>query len=187
MPPLVPDLSSADVAGRIVRSRPEPRESGIDFIAPSGPRTAPQRIVFAEVVPGAGDLGDPSPRADVAMTFSLPLRRATFDLYLHRALPRLSPVTTALYPPTELMARTRMTEPDFAWIEAMRLPMAESVEQPADSTLPRALRGSMPGYRECVKRAVAALGHRAGEFEHFRVELPDPPMHGSLVMRWLMR
>lgn len=187
VPPLVPGLSTPDAAGRIVRTRADRSEAAIDFVAPQDARSDAHRIVFAESIPGAGDLGDESPRADLAMTFSLPLGRAIFDIYLHREVPRRGAVTTALYPPTEVMALARMTEPGFAWSEAMRLPMAEAVEQLDSPALPRALRGADPAYRTCLAHALAALGRPAEDFELFRVELADPPMHGSLVMRWLVR
>lgn len=186
-PPLAEALSTRGAAEGCLRVRTESSRATFDFVAGPSARRSGARLVFGEIVPEAGDLGRESPRAELAMIFALPLRIAVFDLFVHRTLPRKSELATALYPPRDMMSAARFIDPGFDWFESMRLPMGEKATSPSEPSLPRSLRACHGVYEACLSRAFAASGTLRTEFEHHRVEMPDPPMHGSLVVRWLTR
>jgi hypothetical protein len=72
-------------------------------------------------------------------------------------------------------------------LESNRLPLDANAETLEDLRLPARFRSCEPAYRALLDRAIRALGRTADEYVHFRVEVADPPLHGSVVLRWRLR
>jgi len=155
-PPLQTDLSTPDIADRMIR------------------RTIPG-------VPLPADL-------DVAsslMTTTIPLRTAIFDMLLHRDRPMLGFATASLHAASEPIHRLRHGDDGpINFQESCRIPLEQAPVTLATPALPPRWRRCEAEYVTGLERAAASIGHRLDEFELIRLELPDPPLHCSIVLRW---
>lgn len=185
-PPLQPDLSTPDIADRAIR-RSGPG-GPIEFLDSEGHGSQGIRATFHETAPGTVPLPADLEVASSIMTTTIPLRTAIFDMLLHRDRPMLGFATAALHTASDPIHR--LHQADTAPIllqESCRIPLEQSPRTLGAPTLPTSWRRCDAEYATALERAAAAIGHRLDEFDLVRLELPDPPLHGTLVLRWRWR
>jgi hypothetical protein len=185
--PLVPSLSTPGAANGELRLVDDPVLQTIEFTAPRANRAGGLRASFAESTRRAIRLPADLATGDSALVLTVPARWAVYHLVLHRDLSRVGEPTAALYAPPDPMEVARRGLDGFDVVESNRLPLDANAETLEDLRLPARFRSCEPAYRALLDRAIRALGRTADEYVHFRVEVADPPLHGSVVLRWRLR
>ncbi len=183
--PLLPDLSSPriETLGEIRRVDRGERAS-IEFVDLDPARTDGLRLVFAEAARKGAAIAAEDEVPAVALVVTLPLQLAVFDLLLHRSIPQPDTVAAALYAPFDPMMWVRNSDDALPVEESCRLPLEREPRMVESLRLPAKWRGCSDAYGEAVGRAVAALGRDLSEFTIARIEVPDPPLHGLIALRW---
>jgi hypothetical protein len=185
--PLVPSLSTPGAASGELRLVDDPVLQTIEFTAPRANRAGGLLASFAESTRRAISIPADLSTGDSALVLTVPARWAVYHLVLHRDLPRVGEPTAALYAPPDPMEVARRGLDGFGVLESNRLPLDANAETLEDLRLPARFRSCEPAYRALLDRAIRALGRTADEYVHFRVEVADPPLHGSVVLRWRLR
>jgi hypothetical protein len=185
--PLVPSLSTPGAASGELRLVDDPVLQTIEFTATRANRTGGLRASFAESTRRAIRIPPELPTGDTAIVSTVPARWTVFHLCLHRELPRIGEPTAALYAPPDPMEVARRGLEGYGLLESNRLPLDAKAETVDGPSLPARFRSCEPAYLALLDRTIRALGRRADEFVHFRVEVADPPLHGSVVLRWRLR
>ena len=182
-PPLQTDLSTPDIADRVIR-RTTPG-GPIEFVGSDVGTTGGVRAVFHELAPGTVPLPADLDVASSLMTTTIPLRTAIFDMLLHRDRPMLGFATASLHAASEPIHRLRHGDDGpINFQESCRIPLEQAPVTLATPALPPRWRRCEAEYVTGLERAAASIGHRLDEFELIRLELPDPPLHCSIVLRW---
>lgn len=183
--PLLPDLSSPriETLGEI-RRMDRQEQASIEFSHLHPSRSRGLRLVFAEAARWSGAVGSGSDAPTVAMVVTLPLQMAVFDLLLHRSLPQRGVAAAAIYSPLDPMLWARNGADAVPIEESCRLPFEREPRVVESLRLPAKWRSCSDAYGEAVGRAVAAIGRDVSEFTITRIEVPDPPLHGVIALRW---
>lgn len=183
--PLLPDLSTPriETLGEIRRVDRQERAS-IEFSHLDPSRSRGLRLAFAEAAKGGGTLGADGEVPTFGLAVSLPLQLAVFDLLLHRSLPQSGVAAAAIYSPLDPMLWARNGSDAVPIEESCRLPFEREPRLVESLRLPAKWRSCSDAYGEAVGRAAAAIARDLSEFTITRIEVPDPPLHGVIAMRW---
>lgn len=183
--PLLPDLSSPKVEtlGEI-RGVDRGERTSIEFVDLDPSRTDGLRLAFAEAAKNGAAIAADDEVPAVALVVTVPVEVAVFDLLLHRSIPQRDTVAAALYAPFDPMMWVRNSDAALPVEESCRLPLEREPRVVESLRLPAKWRRCSDAYGEAVGRAVAALGRDLSEFSIIRIEVPDPPLHGLIVLRW---
>ncbi len=181
---LCADLSSPGIAGFELLERIEQRSGSrtidLGMIAPNRGREG-VHAAFLDHTPRAGSVRTADGRAELRTSVLMPTPRLLFEVLLHRDVPRDGEMAAAMYGIPEAFG----IEPTL--LDAGRLPLAESVEQPRSGRLPAALRSAEATWRRLIERGAESLRAPLEDFHRFRLLVPDPPLHAVVTMRWSMR
>jgi hypothetical protein len=150
-------------------------------------RTQGLRLVFAEAARRSGRL-DPSDEVLAsAMVVTLPLQAAVFDVLVHRSIPQVGSASAAIYSPLDLIAWVRNSTTAMPVEESCRLPFEREPRAIESPRLPLPWRSASGAYGDALAQAVAGLGRDLSEYTILRIEVPNPPLHGLVVLRWRQR
>lgn len=183
-PPLQLDLSTPDIADRAIRR--STAGGPIEFVDHGDHGVHGIRATFHEATSTTVSLPADLTVASALMTTTVPLRTAIFDMLLHRDRPMLGFATASLYAASEPIHRLHQLEDGLPITlqETCRIPLEQAPVTLATPALPTRWRRCDAEYLTGLELAASAIGHRLDEFDVVRLELPDPPLHCSIVMRW---
>lgn len=181
--PLVPSLTSEGAVPEEIRLGAAIRERGSDhfeFLQRSRRRLAPLRAAFAECsrrVASPFAHGDDS-QAELRMPTPMPVEMAVFDVLIHRDLPRGSEPAASLYGHAADSSRQTF------WHDHHRLPLEDEIGEASSLRLPLALADARAAYAALLDLGAKTIGFPLSAFEAYRVLVPWPPMHSSLLVTW---
>ncbi len=186
--PLLPALSSSRVEelGEIRRVDREERSS-IEFTDLDPSRSHGLRLVFAEAARRSGRLDPNDEVLASAMVVTLPLQAAVFDVLVHRSIRQVGSASAAIYAPLDLIAWVRNSTTAIPIEESCRLPFEREPRVIESPRLPLPWRSASGAYGDALAQAVAGLGRDLSEYTILRIEVPNPPLHGLVVLRWRQR
>lgn len=147
------------------------------FVARPG---VPEMLSFLEVSRGAGSIWAAEPRdfGSLSMAITAPMRRAVFDIWVHRAMPtpdftvsfrQVQAVIAHPGAPSQLLPSPF---PDGVLLECRK------------PTLGAVLAQANTRYRALLQRGAAAIGAEMADFRQFRVSVQHPPFGSFLVVDW---
>lgn len=187
LPPLVPGCSTPGIAGHSIRAASSGSSLGnIEFTSPPR-RRGGIRVAFGEVTRNAGRLPEDLEVSDLLVVPTVPLGRLVFDVVRHRSIECRGEPSAAIYPAADFMTACRLANGEAPAIEAWRLPLEETPKLLESPAVPAPLAAIEGAYRELLDRCLAAIGEGISAFEIHRVEVADPPLHGSVLLRWRLR
>ena len=70
------------------------------------------------------------------------------------------------------------------WHENHRLPLERELSEIGSPRLPQALAGVREAYASLIELGATTIGRPLSEFQAYRVVVPWPPMHASLLVTW---
>lgn len=185
--PLVPELSTPGVEEGPLRRADQEDRASIEFVDAEGLPGRTLDATFIEAARKRGLLSAADEVQSMAMVVTLPLERAILDVLLHRDAPQIEVPTGALYSAFDPMVWVRKGGSDLLLQESCRLPLEREAKVVDSTRLPGKWNLHSDIYDKAVRRAMASIGHRLDEFHMIRLELPDPPLHGMVVIRWRSR
>ncbi len=183
-PPLVARLSSPGLDASELRLVEHSEHPTFEFLAPRPGRAGGLQAAFGEWTRRGSQISSTEPRADICMVVTIPTRTAILDLFLHRDVPLVGEAAAGLYAAPDPISVARMKSGDYQLIDSGRLPLEADATTPEGSGLPARWKSCDAAWRTLVDRGIRAMGGRPADFRHIRVEVPDPPLHGSVALRW---
>ncbi len=181
--PLVPSLCSGGViddALRIITPETPDERGFVEFVDRAPGRLEPLRAAFAEVSRHVGTAYASADErfAELRMPTAFPVEAAIFDVFIHRDVPMGSEPSVALYGhPANHGRRT-------VWREQQRLPLEGELVEKSHPRLPLSLAKVRDAYEALLELGAIRTGSPISEFRLFRVIVPHPPMHSSLLVVW---
>ena len=181
--PMVPSLSSEGAVPEEVRiGQVESAESPnfFEFVQKSPRRLAPLRLAFAECTHRVASpfVDGIDTHAELRMPTPMPVEMVVFDVLIHRDLPRGSEPAASMY--GHAADSSRVTR----WHENHRLPLERELSEIGSPRLPQALAGVREAYASLIELGATTIGRPLSEFQAYRVVVPWPPMHASLLVTW---
>lgn len=181
--PMVPSLTSEGVSPDEIRLGAGIREDAPDhfeFLQRSRRRLAPLRVAFAECsrrIASPFAHGHDS-HAELRLPTPMPVEMVVFDVLIHRDLPRGSEPAAALY------GHAADSSQRTLWHDHHRLPLEDEIGEAASLRLPLALAETREAYAALLDLGAQTIGFPLSAFEAYRVVVPWPPMHASLLVTW---
>lgn len=185
VPPLQQDLSTPEIADHAVR-RSE-TTNAIEFADAPDRGAAGVRATFLESPRTTVHLPADLEVASAIMTTTVPLRMAIFDLLFHRDRPLIGFATASLFAAGDPIHRLHQDDFPLSTQESCRIPLDRAPEVVAGTSLPTRWRSCDAEYVTAIERAAESIGHELEDFVVVRLELPDPPLHGSIQLHWRWR
>ena len=185
--PLVARLSSPGLDAAELRLVEHERHPIFEFLAPRPGRIGGLQAAFGEWTRHGGQILPTETRTDICLVATIPTRTAILDLFLHRDVPFVGEAAAGLYTAPDPMGVARMREGDQHLVESGRLPLEVEATTPAGTGLPARWKSCDAAWRALVDRGFRAIRGRPADFRHIRIEVPDPPLHGSVALRWRLR
>ena len=181
--PLVPTLTSEGAIPEEIRlgGRANEREQDhFEFVQRSPRRVGSLRAAFAECsrrVASPFVSGDDT-HAELRMPTPMPVETVVFDVLIHRDVPRGSEPAASMY--GHAADPSRVTR----WHENHRLPLESELGEIGSLRLPQALIDVREAYAALLELGAGTIGRPLSEFQAYRVVVPWPPMHASLLVTW---
>lgn len=182
--PLVPELSTPDIDRGALRRVDAEARASIEFVDAGSIEGRSLDATFIESSRNRGFLAPPDEVLASAMVVTVPIERAIVDVLLHRDVPYVEFPTGGLYSAFDPMMWVRKGGSQFLLQESCRMPLEREPKTVDSLRLPAPWSRGSGTYAEAVRRAVGSLGHGLDEFKIIRLEVPDPPLHGMVVIRW---
>ncbi|MGA1044827.1 MAG: hypothetical protein ACO3ZY_06465 [Phycisphaerales bacterium] len=181
--PMVPALSSEAIVPEEVRVGPSSKggqPEHFEFVRRSRRRLGPLRVAFAECSRRVASpfVHGSDTHAELRMPTAMPVEAVVFDVLIHRDLPLGSEPAASLY--GHAADHSRAT----AWHENHRLPLEGDCSETGSLRLPQALVDVRAPYDALLKLGAETIGAPLSKFRAYRVVVPWPPMHSSLLITW---
>ena len=181
--PLVPSLSSEGAVPeeiRLAAGADDREQDFFEFVQRSPRRVGPLRAAFAEC---SRRVASPMANgedvlAELRMPTPMPVETVVFDVLIHRDLPRGSEPAASMY--GHAADSSRLTR----WHENHRLPLERELGEIGSLRLPQALIDAREAYASLLELGAKTIGRPLSEFQAYRVVVPWPPMHASLLVTW---
>lgn len=125
------------------------------------------------------------PHPHVSMVVTVPTKIASFDVLIHKSVPMHAAPAAALYGPPDPWPTSGASHGMPQRLEAKRLPLEASVEQPDADAPPAGLSTLGVPWLDALGLAIGSFEAAAADFRRFRLIVKDPPMHGRILMRWV--
>jgi hypothetical protein len=181
--PMIPALSSEAIVPEEVRVGPLSKgvqSDYFEFVRRSRRRLGPLRVAFAECSRRVASpfVHGSDTHAELRMPTAMPVETVVFDVLIHRDLPLGSEPAASLYGHAADHSRATV------WHENHRLPLEGDCSETGSLRLPQSFSEVRSAYDDLLSLGAETIGVPLANFRAYRVVVPWPPMHSSLLVTW---